>query len=153
IRIPDEVLSIYRQYRPTPLRRATALERALGVRSRIYYKFEGANISGSHKLNTAIAQAYYYKQSGIEHLVTGTGAGQWGTAIAYACKLMGLRCTIFMVRASLQQKAQRRVLMELFNAEVYESPSDKTDVGCEAGKKAENRLGTLAIATGEAIEL
>ncbi|HWN59658.1 MAG TPA: pyridoxal-phosphate dependent enzyme, partial [Streptosporangiaceae bacterium] len=104
IPIPDEVLDLYAQYRPTPLRRAVRLEERLGANAHIYYKYEGANLTGSHKLNTAFAQAYYYSRAGVKHLVTGTGAGQWGTALAYACQVMGLRCTIFWVRSTLRQK-------------------------------------------------
>jgi tryptophan synthase beta chain len=152
IPIPEQLLTFYRRYRPTPLRRAEQLESHLGANARIYYKFEGANISGSHKLNTALAQAYYYRQAGIKHLVTGTGAGQWGTAIAYACNLLDIECTVFMVGASLRQKPQRGLLMKLFSATVHESPSDITEVGREARDWDRERIGTLAIATGEALE-
>jgi tryptophan synthase beta chain len=153
ILIPEQVRELYLTYRPTPFKRAINLEKALGTKAEIYYKYEGCNISGSHKLNTAIAQAYYFKRSGIKHLITGTGAGQWGTAFSYACNLFDLKCTIFMVKVSLEQKPQRKALMELFNATVYESPSSITDVGLKA--KQDNPLthGSLAIATGEAIEL
>lgn len=152
IPIPEQVLSLYRQYRPTPLRRARGLEQHLKANARIYYKFEGANISGSHKLNSAIAQAYYYSRAGVEHLVTGTGAGQWGSAISYACKLMGIDCTVFMVGASLRQKPQRGTLMRLLGATVHESPSASTTVGREARRSDTGRIGTLAVATGEAVE-
>jgi tryptophan synthase beta chain len=119
IPIPEQLVAFYEQYRPTPLRRAKQLEKRLETTARIYYKFEGANITGSHKLNTALAQAYYYKRAGINHLVTGTGAGQWGTALAYACKLLEMECTVFMVGASLRQKPLRAVMMNLFGATVY----------------------------------
>jgi tryptophan synthase beta chain len=151
--IPDEIRDLYLTYRPTRFRRSIQLEKALSTCTQIYYKFEGSNISGSHKLNTAIAQAYYFKKSGIKHIVTSTGAGQWGTAMAYACKLFGLECTIFMVNISLQQKPQRKVLMELYGATVYESPSTKTKLGVNILKKEPSHHGSLAIATGEAIEL
>ena len=116
IPIPEQVLANYSRYRPTPLRRAEALERHLGVNARIYYKFEGANVSGSHKLNTALAQAFYYARAGVEHLVTGTGAGQWGTALAYACKLLGIECTVFMLGASYRQKPLRATIDRGFSA-------------------------------------
>jgi tryptophan synthase beta chain len=153
IAIPEKLLSFYEKYRPTPLRRAKQLEERLGVNAHIYYKFEGANISGSHKLNTALAQAYYYSQAGVKHLVTGTGAGQWGTAIAYACSLLSMECTVFMVGTSLRQKPQRALMMTLFGATVHESPSDITKVGQEAIERDPERIGTLAVATGEALEL
>ena len=123
IPIPDEVLDLYAQYRPTPLRRAVRLEDRLGANARIYYKYEGANLTGSHKLNTALAQAYYYSRAGVKHLVTGTAAGQWGTALAYACQVMNLGCTVFMVRSTLRQKPIRGDMMRLFGAVVHESPT------------------------------
>jgi len=153
IPIPDEVLDLYAQYRPTPLRRAMRLEEHLGANARIYYKYEGANLTGSHKLNTALAQAYYYSRAGVKHLVTGTGAGQWGTALAYACQVMGLRCTIFWVRSTLRQKPIRGEMMRLFGAVVHESPSDLTEVGRRALKEDPEAIGTLAGATGEALAL
>lgn len=153
IAIPEPVREMYALYRPTPLRRAERFERDLGVDAHIYYKFEGANISGSHKLNSALAQAYYFKQAGVKHIVTGTGAGQWGTAIAFACAHFGLKCTVFMPRVSLEQKPQRRVMMEMFGAELHASPSEKTEVGRRARAERPDRLGTLAIATGEALEM
>lgn len=152
ISIPEPILALYRQYRPTPLRRAIELERRLQVNAHIYYKFEGANICGSHKLNTALAQAYYYKRAGIDHLVTGTGAGQWGSALAYACSLMEIDCTIFMVGASLRQKPQRETLIRLYGATVHESPSALTGVGRNAREWDTNTIGALAVATGEAVE-
>src|SRR5687768_11500133 len=152
IPIPAQLLVYYYQYRPTPLRRANQLERYLGVNARIYYKFEGANISGSDKLNTALAHAYYDKQPGIEHLDTGTGARHRGTAIPYACKMMNLQCSVFMVGASLKQKPLRGMIMELFGAKVYESPSEFTAVGRAGIERDPERLGTLAGATGEALE-
>ena len=153
LEIPEDVRALYRLYRPTPLRRAHNFERYLGTNTKIYYKYEGANISGSHKLNSAIAQVYYYKKAGVEHLVTGTGAGQWGTAIAYACAHFGLRCTVFMPRVSLRQKPQRKTMMELFGATVHESPSPLTALGRKIRETEPDKLGSLAIATGEALEL
>jgi tryptophan synthase beta chain len=153
IPIPDEVADLYAQYRPTPLRRAVSLEERLGVNARIYYKYEGANLTGSHKLNTALAQAYYYARAGVRHIVTGTGAGQWGAALAYACQVMGLDCTVFMVRSTLRQKPVRGEMMRLFGAVVHESPSDLTEVGRRALEDDPAGTGTLAVATGEALAL
>ena len=151
IPIPDEVLELYAQYRPTPLRRAVRLEERLGANARIYYKYEGANLVGSHKLNTALAQVHYYSRAGVKRMSTGTGAGQWGTALAYACQIMGLECTVFWVRSTFRQKPIRGDLMRLFGAEVHESPSDLTDVGRKAFKEDPEGIGTLALATGEGL--
>jgi len=151
IPIPDEVLDLYAQYRPTPLRRAVRLEERLGVNAHIYYKYEGANLVGSHKLNTALAQTYYYARAGVKRMATGTGAGQWGTALAYACQIMGLECTVFWVRSTLRQKPIRGDLMRLFGADVHESPSDLTEVGRRAFKEDPTGIGTLAVATGEGL--
>jgi tryptophan synthase beta chain len=153
IPIPDEIIDLYAQYRPTPLRRAVRLEERLGANARIYYKYEGANLTGSHKLNTALPQAYYYARAGVKRIVTGTGAGQWGTALAYACQVMNLDCTVFWVRSTLRQKPIRGEMMRLFGAVVHESPSDLTEVGRRALKEDLARTGTLAVATGEALEL
>jgi len=153
IPIPDEVLDRYAQYRPTPLRRAVRLEEHLGANARIYYKYEGANLAGSHKLNTALAQAHYYARAGVKRLVTGTGAGQWGTALAYACQLMKLDCTVFWVGSTMRQKPIRGEMMRLFGAVVHESPSDLTDVGRRALKDDPTATGTMAVATGEALAL
>ena len=153
IPIPDEVLDLYAQYRPTPLRRAVRLEERLGANARIYYKYEGANLTGSHKLNTALAQAYYYSRAGVKRIVTGTAAGQWGTALAYACQVMGLRCTIFWVRSTLRQKPIRGEMMRLFGAVVHESPSNLTEVGQRALMEDPEGIGTLAGAIGEALAL
>ncbi len=153
IPIPDEVIDLYAQYRPTPLRRAVRLEERLGANARIYYKYEGANLTGSHKLNTALPQAYYYARAGVKRIVTGTGAGQWGTALAYACQVMNLDCTVFWVRSTLRQKPIRGEMMRLFGAVVHESPSDLTEVGRRALKEDLARTGTLAVATGEALAL
>ena len=151
IPIPEEILDLYAQYRPTPLRRATRLEERLGANARIYYKYEGANLAGSHKLNTALAQAYYYSRAGVKRIVTGTGAGQWGTALAYACQVMNLDCTVFWVRSTLRQKPVRGEMMRLFGAEVHESPSDLTEIGRKALKDDPASTGTMAMATGEAL--
>jgi tryptophan synthase beta chain len=151
IPIPGEVLDLYAQYRPTPLRRAVRLEEHLGANARIYYKYEGANLTGSHKLNSALAQAYYYARAGVRHIVTGTAAGQWGTALAYACQVMNLRCTVFMVRATLRQKPIRGDMMRLFGAVVHESPSDLTEVGRRVLKEDPAATGTQAVANAEAI--
>jgi tryptophan synthase beta chain len=151
--IPAPIRELYLRYRPTPVRRARSLERRLGVNARIYLKLEGVNITGSHKLNTALAQAFYYQRAGVEHLVTGTGAGQWGTALAYACRLLGMRCTVFMVGSSFRQKPQRTAVMTLFGAEVHASPSTLTDVGAAARSWDGDHVGTLAVATGEALEV
>lgn len=153
ISIPEPLLELYRTYRPTPLRRAHRLEKKLGSSARIYFKYEGGNLSGSHKLNTALAQAFYYKKAGAKHLVTGTGAGQWGTALAYACSLFGLSCTVFMVRISARQKPQRPAMMRLFGATVHESPSRTSRVGSLALSQKPDHPGTLATATSEALEL
>ena len=149
--IPDEVGECYAAYRPTPLQRARKLEKAIGTGARIYYKYEGANLTGSHKLNTALAQAYYYRAAGARKLVVATGAGQWGTAVAAACQTFGLDCQIFMVRSSLEGKPYRRTIMELLGATVTASPSDETKVGQRF--RSEGDLGgTLSIALGEALE-
>jgi tryptophan synthase beta chain len=147
--IPDEVLAAYRRFRPTPLWRATGFEQAIGSTVPIYVKYEGGNISGSHKLNTALAQAYYYKQAGVRELVTGTGAGQWGTALAAACAWFGLRCTVFMVGSSLSRKPYRGVLMRMLGAELHSSPSELTRVAAESDGSVGN---SLSLAIGEAVE-
>ncbi len=153
IPIPDDVLDLYAQYRPTPLRRAVRLEERLGANARIYYKYEGANLTGSHKLNTALAQAYYYARAGVRRIVTGTAAGQWGAALAYACQVMNLGCTVFMVRATLRQKPIRGDMMRLFGAVVHESPSDLTDVGRRVLEADPAATGTQAVANAEALAL
>lgn len=149
IPIPEEVARRYAQWRVTPLRRATEFERALGTRARIYYKYEGGNPSGSHKLNTAIAQAHYYKAAGAKRLAVATGAGQWGTAVATACHMFGLECVVYMVRTSLENKPHRRTIMEMLGAEVIASPSDTTAAG---RRFAHEHAGTLSIALAEAME-
>src|ERR1700719_3463989 len=129
IEIPDEVRDIYRLWRPTPLFRARRLEKALDTTAHIYYKYEGVSPAGSHKPNTAVAQAYYNKAEGIKRLTTETGAGQWGSALAFACALFGLECTVYMVSASYHQKPYRRSMIQLYGAEVFPSPSPRTQSG------------------------
>jgi len=152
IDIPGEVLDIYRLWRPTPLYRARRLEKALETPARIYYKYEGTSPAGSHKPNTAIAQAYYNKKAGIRRLATETGAGQWGSALSLACQMFGLECTVYMVRCSYEQKPYRRMLMNTWGAEVFPSPSDKTAAGRAVLKAHPNSPGSLGIAISEAVE-
>ena len=146
--VPEPVAEQYRRYRPTPLWRARHFERAVEARVPVYVKYEGGNISGSHKLNTALAQAHYYRRAGVAELVTGTGAGQWGTALAAACAVFGLRCTVFMVAGSLRNKPYRGSLMRLLGATVHASPSGLTQVGRASG----NGGNGLSLAIGEAVE-
>jgi tryptophan synthase beta chain len=153
IEIPGEVRQIYAQWRPSPLMRARRLEKALDTPARIYYKYEGVSPAGSHKLNTAVAQAWYNKQEGVKHLSTETGAGQWGSALAMACAFLGLDCKVFMVRVSYDQKPYRRALMETFGAEVTASPSTLTDSGRNVLAAHPNSPGSLGIAISEAVEV
>jgi tryptophan synthase beta chain len=152
IPIPDEVREVYRLWRPTPLYRAYRLERALKTPARIYYKYEGVSPPGSHKPNTAVAQAYYNMREGIERLTTETGAGQWGSALAFACMLFGLKSTVYMVRVSYNQKPYRRILMEMWGAEVLASPSDRTEAGRSILERDPDNPGSLGIAISEAVE-
>ncbi|MDI9610215.1 MAG: TrpB-like pyridoxal phosphate-dependent enzyme [Archaeoglobales archaeon] len=152
IRIPEEVLDIYRIYRPTPLIRAERLEKALNTPAKIFYKYEGVSPPGSHKPNTAIAQAYYNMKEGIEMLTTETGAGQWGSALAFATNLFGLKCRVYMVKASYEQKPYRRILMETWKAEVIPSPSRLTESGRKILEKDPDCPGSLGIAISEAVE-
>jgi len=152
IDIPKEVWELYRQWRPTPMYRARGLEKALDTTARIYYKYEGVNATGSHKLNTALAQAYYNKAAGIKRLATETGAGQWGSALSVACNMFGLDCTVYMVKVSYQQKPYRRSFIQTFGAEIYPSPSDKTNVGRAILEKDPECRGSLGIAISEAVE-
>ncbi|MEM4616777.1 MAG: TrpB-like pyridoxal phosphate-dependent enzyme [Archaeoglobaceae archaeon] len=152
VRIPEEVLDIYRIYRPTPLIRAERLEKALKTPAKIFYKYEGVSPPGSHKPNTAIAQAYYNMKEGIEMLTTETGAGQWGSALAFATNLFGLKCRVYMVKASYEQKPYRRILMETWKAEVIPSPSRLTESGRKILEKDPNCPGSLGIAISEAVE-
>ncbi|GFP37989.1 tryptophan synthase beta chain, partial [Candidatus Hakubella thermalkaliphila] len=152
IPIPEEVREIYKLWRPTPLFRARQLEKALDTPAKIYYKYEGVSGPGSHKPNTAVAQAYYNKAEGIKRLTTETGAGQWGSALAFACNLFGLECTVYMVRISYEQKPYRKSLMNLWGAEVIPSPSQKTQVGRTILSEEPGSLGSLGIAISEAVE-
>ena len=152
IPIPEEVLDIYKLWRPSPLYRAHRLEKALGTPAKIYYKYEGVSPAGSHKPNTAIPQAYYNKKAGISRLATETGAGQWGSALSLACTLFGLKCTVYMVKISYQQKPYRRSLMQVWGAEVIPSPSDRTMSGRKILEENPESLGSLGIAISEAVE-
>ncbi|MEW6660692.1 MAG: TrpB-like pyridoxal phosphate-dependent enzyme [Thermodesulfobacteriota bacterium] len=152
IPIPDEVQRIYRLWRPTPLRRARRLEAALKTPARIYYKDESVSPAGSHKPNTAVAQAYYNKAAGIHRLATETGAGQWGSALALACNFFGLECTVYMVKVSYYQKPYRRSLMHIWGADVYPSPSDRTQAGRAILAQTPDTPGSLGMAISEAVE-
>jgi tryptophan synthase beta chain len=152
IAIPDAIRDIYRLWRPTPLYRAHRLEQALGTRSRIFYKYEGVSPPGSHKPNTAVAQAYYNQAEGRKRLATETGAGQWGSALAFACKLIGLECKVYMVKVSYEQKPFRRSLMHVWGAEVVASPSDETEAGKKVLEDHPDSPGSLGIAISEAVE-
>jgi tryptophan synthase beta chain len=153
IQIPDEVREIYKLYRPTPLIRARRLEKALGTPAHIYYKYEGASPAGSHKSNTAIPQAFYNKAAGTKALTTETGAGQWGSALSMACQMFDLDLEVYMVKVSYQQKPYRRVLMETFGAQVFASPTDRTDFGRSVLNVDPSSPGSLGIAISEAVEV
>ncbi len=153
IEIPDEVREYYKTYRPAPLMRAYALEKALDTPAEIYYKFEGNNTSGSHKLNSAIAQAYYAKQQGLKGVTTETGAGQWGTALSMACAHFGLDCRVYMVKVSYEQKVYRREVMRTYGANVTPSPSDTTEVGRKILAEHPGTGGSLGCAISEAVEV
>jgi len=152
IEIPDAVRDVLRLWRPSPLYRAQRLEKALGTPARIYYKNESFSPPGSHKPNTAVAQAYYNKQEGIKRIATETGAGQWGSALAFACQFFGLECTVYMVKVSYQQKPYRRMLMETWGATVYPSPTDLTNSGRGILEQDPDSPGSLGIAISEAVE-
>ena len=152
IDIPPEVREVYLIWRPTPLIRARRLERLLGTPARIYYKFEGVSPPGSHKPNTAVAQLYYASKEGVQRVTTETGAGQWGSSVAFAASFFGVKATVYMVRASYLQKPYRRVLMELWGAEVVPSPSDRTEAGRRALAEDPQHPGSLGIAISEAVE-
>jgi tryptophan synthase beta chain len=152
IEIPEEVLEVYRTYRPTVLHRARRLEKALDTPAKIFYKYEGTSQAGSHKPNTAIAQAYYNKKEGVKRLATETGAGQWGSALAMGCIFFGLECKVYMVRVSYEQKPYRRILMETWGAKVVPSPSKDTEVGRRLLAENPEHPGSLGIAISEAIE-
>ena len=150
--IPEEIQNFYKMYRPSPLVRAYFLEKALGTPAKIYYKFEGNNTSGSHKLNSAIAQVYYAKQQGLKGVTTETGAGQWGTALSMACAYFGLDCQVYMVKCSYEQKPFRREVMRTYGAKVTPSPSETTAVGRKILAEHPGTTGSLGCAISEAVE-
>ena len=152
IPIPEEVQEVYQVWRPTPLYRALRLEKALKTPAKIYYKYEGVSPPGSHKPNTAVAQAYFNMKEGIERLTTETGAGQWGSALAFGCAMFGMKATIYMVKVSYQQKPYRRLLMQVWGADVTPSPSNRTSFGRSILEKDPDNPGSLGIAISEAIE-
>ncbi len=152
IEIPEEIRNFYKMYRPSPLVRAYCLEKQLGTPAKIYYKFEGNNTSGSHKLNSAIAQAYFAKKQGLKGVTTETGAGQWGTALSMACAYFGLDCQVYMVKVSYEQKPFRREVMRTYGAKVTPSPSDTTNVGRAILKQFPGTTGSLGCAISEAVE-
>jgi len=152
IQIPEEVRDVYRLYRPTPMYRARGLEKALKTPAKIYYKYEGVSPPGSHKPNTAIAQAYYNRKEGVERLTTETGAGQWGSSLAFGCSFFDIDLDVYMVRISYEQKPYRRVMMQLYGADVYPSPSERTDVGKKILADDPDCTGSLGIAISEAVE-
>ncbi|HNT88399.1 MAG TPA: TrpB-like pyridoxal phosphate-dependent enzyme [Candidatus Hydrogenedentes bacterium] len=152
VSIPGEVMDAYRLYRPTPLRRALRFEKALGTPAKIYYKNESVSPSGSHKLNTAVAQAYFNKVSGINGLTTETGAGQWGTALSIACSMFNMSCDVYMVKVSFDQKPYRRSIMQTYGANVFASPTDRTDFGRRYRAEFPDTSGSLGIAITEAVE-
>ncbi len=151
--IPEEIVDFYKMYRPSPLVRAYCLEKALGTPAKIYYKFEGNNTSGSHKLNSAIAQAYYAKQQGLRGITTETGAGQWGTALSMACAYFGLDLKVFMVKVSYEQKPFRREVMRTYGASVTPSPSMETQIGKKINAEHPGTTGSLGCAISEAVEV
>jgi len=152
ISIPEEVLDIYRLWRPTPLYRARRLERALKAPAKIFYKWEGVSPPGSHKPNTAVAQAYYNMKEGVERLTTETGAGQWGSALSFACKLFGLECMVYMVKASFEQKPYRKMMIQVWGGKIVPSPSSQTEVGRKVLERQPETPGSLGIAISEAVE-
>jgi tryptophan synthase beta chain len=152
IEIPEEVRDIYRLYRPSPVFRARALEEALDTPARIYYKSEHVSPVGSHKLNTALMQAYMNKKEGVKRLATETGAGQWGSALSCACKLMGLECMVYMVRVSYDQKPYRRIMINTYGAQGVASPSELTEAGRKALAEDPKSPGSLGLAISEAVE-
>ncbi|MDA8085724.1 MAG: TrpB-like pyridoxal phosphate-dependent enzyme, partial [Nitrospiraceae bacterium] len=152
IAIPEEVLEIYSLWRPTPLFRAYSLEKALGTPARIYYKYEGVSPAGSHKPNTAVPQAYYNRKAGVKRLATETGAGQWGSALAFAGRLMGLDVTVYMVKVSYEQKPYRKMAMQTWGAGIHPSPSARTEAGKKVLAADPESPGSLGIAISEAVE-
>lgn len=153
VEIPDEVRSIYAKYRPTPLYRAYDLEKHLDTPAKIFYKYEGVSPTGSHKPNTAIAQAYYNAKEGVKRITTETGAGQWGSALSYACAQFGIECEVYMVKISYHQKPYRKIMMNTFGAEVFASPTDRTEAGRKILAGDPDSPGSLGIAISEAVEL
>ena len=153
IDIPKELIDIYRMWRPTPLVRAERLEKFLDTPAKIYFKNESVSPAGSHKPNTAVAQAYYNKREGTKNLATETGAGQWGSALAFACNIFGIGCTVYMVRVSYDQKPYRKLMMRVWGADVYASPSDRTDAGKHMLAEDPNSPGSLGLAISEAVEV
>ena len=153
IEIPEEVRNFYKMYRPSPLVRASFLEKLLDTPAKIYYKYEGGNTSGSHKLNSSIAQAYYAKQQGLKGVTTETGAGQWGTALSMACSYFDLDCKVYMVRCSYDQKPFRKAVMNTYGAEIIPSPSDTTEIGRKMLAEFEDHSGSLGTAISEAVEV
>lgn len=153
IEIPEEVLEVYRLWRPSPLYRAHGLEAMIGGPARIYYKYEGVSPVGSHKPNTAVPQAYYNAKAGVKKLATETGAGQWGSALAFACSLFGLDCEVYMVRASYDQKPARKAMIETFGATIHPSPSTNTQYGRSVLEEDPETPGSLGIAISEAVEV
>src|SRR5437764_7853762 len=152
IEIPDEIRDVYRLWRPSPLYRAERLEKALGTSAHIYFKYEGVSPAGSHKPNTAVPQAYYNAQEGVKRLTTETGAGQWGSALAFAGALFGLEVTVYMVKVSFEQKPYRRAMMETWGATVHASPTHLTNAGRAILKEDPDSPGSLGIAISEAVE-
>ncbi len=152
IPIPDEVRNAYMLFRPSPLIRAARLEKELNTPAKIYYKYEGASPVGSHKLNTALAQAYYNKQAGVKRLTTETGAGQWGSALAFACNYFGLKLTVYMVKVSYEQKPYRKIMMKTYGADCISSPSNLTEAGKKMLAADPNTAGSLGMAIAEAVE-
>jgi tryptophan synthase beta chain len=152
IDIPGEILDLYRTYRPSPLFRAYGLEKAIGTKSKIYYKYEGGSYAGSHKANTAIAQAYYNKMEGVKKITTETGAGQWGSALSFACNHFGIELEVYMVRISYDQKPYRKLMMNTYNATVIPSPSNLTNAGRKILEQFPDSPGSLGIAISEAVE-
>jgi tryptophan synthase beta chain len=152
IEIPDEVRDLYKIWRPTPMFRATGLEKALDTPAKIYYKYEGVSPAGSHKPNTAIPQAYYNKMEGVKRLTTETGAGQWGSALSFACSLFDIECEVYMVKLSYEGKPYRKIMMNTWGGKVYPSPSDRTQAGRQILAKDPNSPGSLGIAISEAVE-
>jgi len=152
IDIPEEVREVYRMWRPSPLFRAIGLEKALKTPAKIYYKYEGVSPAGSHKTNTAVAQAYYNLKEGTERLTTETGAGQWGSALSFSAAMFGLKATVYMVRASFDQKPYRKIFMQSFGAQCYASPSEQTESGRKILAQDPNSTGSLGIAISEAVE-